>query len=200
MRIKFSHIICLLSSVFTGYGFASAQEFKPEYKRHRFFENVLAGHKPVVDIPLEFSFVMAQDYNYNDVDEQKNIYMLSTGVKFGFRNKWDRGVAGGVGIDWCIGEYMRYSALLDLDFLFHYIIDIGNNKKFGGSFFSKWALSSVISEKKINEYYLRINFLQLHFGNYTFSMSTNKGMFRRRFTPYFADQGLTYSVTYTFRK
>lgn len=162
--------------------------------------NLLAGHQSTLEFPVEASFLLAGDYRFTDVDSQNNVGVLSAGMKWGLKNDLDRGIAAGFGMDWFIGEYWRYSLLLDLDFLFHMTTDIGDGKRFGGSFLSKWMLSSVISEKRIKEYYLRVNFIQVHVSNFTVSMSLNRGIFRRKYPPYFGDQGLMYSLAYTFRK
>jgi hypothetical protein len=128
---------------------------------------------------------------------------FGTGIKLGLKNGWNRGIAFGLGFDWTTHDYFRANILIDLDFLFQYSIDMGNGKKFSASCFTKFVLSKIlvnVNGISVQEYYFRFNIMQFQFGHLAFSMGQSKGLFRKEYSPHFADKGLVYTFSYIFKK
>ncbi|MBX7093775.1 MAG: hypothetical protein K1X56_03560 [Flavobacteriales bacterium] len=171
------------------------------FEKHGFRYNTLAGHQWGLSFPVSGFWVMTSDYDYESTDA-KNTALFSAGAMLTLKNDADRGIGFGLGLDYATTGYFRANALIDLDFLFHFIAPMGDNFSLGESVCSKWKISSVLGTvdgKKIREYYISVNFLQIHFGKFTFTMGLNKGIFRKQFPPFYADQGLNYGLTYTFK-
>lgn len=170
------------------------------FKKHGFRYNTLAGHQWGWSFPLSGFWVMASDYDYESTDA-KGTALFGAGAMLTLKNDIDRGIGFGVGIEYATTGYFRANALIDLDFLIHFLVPQSDKFSLGESICSKWKISSVLGTadgKKIREYYISVNFMQIHFSNFTFTMGLNKGILRKQFPPHYADQGLNYGLTYTF--
>ena len=176
------------------------------FEKHGFRQNTLAGHKWGWEFPLEFrarfggSTLMDFDY-----DSENNIqpFYFGAGVKYALRNETDRGIAFGMGIDYATNNFLRYNLLFDFDFLFHFVPKIGGKRDIGESAFANYMFSTIVTNvdgKNVKEFYLTVNFLQIHFRNWSISGNFNRGILRKKFPPLVADQGPYITLTYTFRQ
>lgn len=172
------------------------------FEKHNWKKNTMSGHLFQTEYPIETGYIMTDDFDYEDTDA-KGLFYFGAGMKFGFKNSINRGIAIGPGIDWTNHKYFRLNLFVDLDFLYQISMDLPNGKLFNASMFSKFCFSKVLANvngSPIQEYYFRFNVLQFQFGRIAFTMNYVKGMFRNKYVPYFADRGLNYSLSFIFKK
>jgi hypothetical protein len=187
----------------------NGQDFKPEYKKHGFFQNIIPGHRLRMEIPIELSFAGSKDTYYSGETAQQNLVFFGSGIKLGLRNDSYRGFAIGAGMEktWNLKDdslsYLRYNIMLDLDFLFltNYTKH-KNPKKIQISLLNKFMLSMITGEEndeKFREFYLRFYYYSFYYKNFMLAGGFNAGIFREKHPPRFADAGLIYTLSYTIR-
>jgi hypothetical protein len=178
------------------------------FKRHSFIQNTLTGHKWGIEIPIHFNFINTSDYDYEDTDA-KNPFIFGTSFKLTLKNGWGRGIGIGVGLDYSTNGYLKINIPVDLDFLFAYSIPLSEGElgkkpmQFTISMLSKFVFSKLIANidgKNIQEYYLRMNLMHFQFNRVAFSTGPTFGLFRNKYSPYFAEKGTWYSIAYIFNK
>jgi len=182
-----------------------AQEPLP-FEKHGFRYNTLGGHKWGWEFPIEFrgrfGGSSSTDFDYDTEDKIQPFY-IGAGVKYALRNETDRGIAFGMGIDYATNNFVRYNLLFDFDFLFHFIAKFDGKRYIGESVFANYMFSTIITNvdgKNVKEFYLTINFLQIHFRNWSISGNLNRGILRKKYPPVLANQGPYMTLTYTFRQ
>lgn len=176
------------------------------FEKHGFRQNTLAGHKWSWEFPVEFRARFggssSTDFDYDTEDNIQPFY-FGAGIKYALRNETDRGIAFGMGIDYATNNFLRYNLLFDFDFLFHFIAKIDGKRYIGESVFANYMFSTIVTNvdgKNVKEFYLTVNFLQIHFRNWSISGNLNRGILRKKYPPVVANQGPYMTLTYTFRQ
>jgi hypothetical protein len=170
-----------------------------EFKRHGLKENTLTAHQWRLEPFVHVLKNGASDWDYEDVDV-KGPFLIGGGLKITLKNNITRGIGFGAGIDYATTGYLRLNALLDLDFLLHIKSPDG---KLGESLLNRLSFTSILGSKdgkNVKEYYLGLNFIQVHIHRYSLHFGLNKGLFRKTHPPVFADQGILFGISYSFTK
>jgi len=170
-----------------------------EFLRHGLKNNTLSGHQWGTTFFGDVHKISGSDYEYEGTSA-KGPFMFGLGAKMTLKNHMDRGIGFGAGIEYATNGYFRLNALLDLDFLVHFMAPDGS---LGESVFSKFKFSSILGNKDgkpVREFYLGFYFIQIHVKQFSLGAGMNKGIFRSKYPPVYADQGAFFGLTYSMKR
>lgn len=195
-NLLFSFLILLMT---LSVGFAQEQI---DFKRHKWTKNLITGNKIGYEIPIYVGKLSSSDYDYESTDAKGPVF-FGVSFKGTLKNAWGRGLGLGIGADYTTNNYIRLNLLLDLDFLFHYSIDMGSGVKFTPSMFNKLEFHKVMAKENgmaIQEYYFSLNIMKFQFGPVALEYGFTSGLFRGKYVPYFADKGMYFKGSFIFSK
>lgn len=170
-----------------------------EFLRHGLKTNTLTGHQWGITFFGDVHKVTGSDYQYEDA-LTKGPFLFGLGTKITLKNHMDRGIGFGAGLEYSTNGYFRVNALLDLDFLFHFMATDGS---LGESVFSKFKFTSLIGQKDgkpVREFYLGFYFIQIHVKQFSLGFGLNKGILRSKYPPVYADQGIMVGLSYSIKR